>query len=96
MPVIENNPEKKWFREFDELGEKRVRELLLSPSLDEDKRRVARRWIEKQDVKRWQAKQAASGGGTPAFKRWLQDYRSWWMLLVSFGFLLLGLSRFRW
>ena len=97
--MFDDSPDAKWSREFGEVGEKRVRELMLSTSWDGEKRVAARRWLEKQDVKAWQASQVAKGETVQAFslKTWIRDNKRWITLILGAGIAFMMIGRYiRW
>jgi hypothetical protein len=84
--MFNDNPDVKWYREFDELGVERVRSTALSTAWDRDKRQAARRWLEKQDTRAWRE----SRQGLPADKvNWKQRMRTSRMWIYIGGGILL-------
>jgi hypothetical protein len=96
--MFDNNPDAKWSREFGELGDKRVRELMLSTAWDREKRVAARTWLEKQDVKAWQSKQSSSAEGERfSLKKWIRDNKRWISVILGLGVAFMMMGRFmRW
>ena len=87
-----DNPEAKWVREFKELGASRVRDGVVVGGWERDKQQAARRWLERQDVKAWQAKQA----NVPADRKSVRDRlrgSKWWIYAVAAIFVLVSAGR---
>ncbi|MEX2319374.1 MAG: hypothetical protein WD626_05935 [Bauldia sp.] len=89
--MFDDNPETKWFREFHELGADRVRGAIAGGGWDRDKKQAARRWLEKEDFKAWQAGRK----GQPDRVRFKERMRQskWWLYGVGAMLLLMGAGR---
>lgn len=75
--MFNDNPEAKWNREFDEMGVERVRNSAMSPSWDREKRSSARRWLERQDTKKWQERNKDVPADKVNWKQRLRGSKSW-------------------
>ena len=90
--MFNDNPDTKWYREFDDLGVESVRSSAMSTSWDRDKRQAARRWLERHDTRSWQA----SRKDIPADKlSWKQRMRGskFWMYVGVAALLVMGAMR---
>jgi hypothetical protein len=93
--MFDDRPDAHWAAEFSELGVGRVREKIVGPAWDKEKKRAARRWLERQDAKAWQARQASSSSGDrTTIRQVLRKHSKWIMVGVGIMlFLMFGLGR---
>jgi len=89
--MFNDNPDAKWFREFEGLGVSQVRGAAMSKGWEREKRQAARRWLERQDTKAWQERRKEAPDKVP-WRRRLRESK-WWMYVV--GGLLLGFGALR-
>jgi hypothetical protein len=89
--MFDDNPDTKWFREFDALGVERVRGAVAG-GWPRDKKQAARRWLERQDLKAWQAGRTDTPTERVTFKERLRSSKLW-VYAVAGILLLIGLSR---
>ena len=89
--MFDDNPETKWFREFHELGADRVRGAIAGGGWDRNKKQAARRWLEKEDLKVWQAGRKGQPDRVPLKERMRQS--KWWLYGIGAMLLLFGGAR---
>jgi hypothetical protein len=94
LRMFDDRPDAHWASEFNELGATRVREKIVGQVWDKEKKRAARRWLEKQDVKAWQARQVSSPTDKPTIRQFLRKHSKWIMVVVGFMlFMMFGWRR---
>ena len=88
--MFDDNPETKWFREFHELGVERVRGAVNGGGWDREKRQAARRWLERQDMKVWQAGRKDLPSDRPSFKERMRKSKVWLYAMGAIGFMIIA------